>query len=241
MQPHPQSNAQNNSSRFTIQSDFTKRFGDKHSNKTGIRYNYLSFDIDVEQSLSEGEAPVQISDQTGNTGFIQLYSQSKITLMPRLVLNAGVNAQYLLLNNNSSIEPRIGLKYNINNNHSLGFAYGLHSRLEQLSVYFVSDNGTTPNKDLDFMKSAHYVFSYNAKLSDNLHLSIEPYYQQLSNVPVAPNSYISTLNNNNSLFFNEVLVSEGKGHNVGIDITLERFLSKGYYYMFTASLFDSKY
>ena len=241
MQPQPQSNAQNNTSRFIVQTDFTKRFGDKHSNKTGMRYSYLSFDTDVKQSLSEGEAPVQISNQTGNTGFVQFYSQSKIALLPRLVFNIGMNAQYLLLNNNYSIEPRIGLKYNINNNHSLGFAYGLHSRLEQLSVYFVSDNGTTPNKDLDFMTSAHYVLSYNTKLKENLHLSIEPYYQQLSNVPVAPNSYISTLNNNNSLFFDEVLVSEGKGHNVGIDITLEKFLSKGYYYMFTASLFDSKY
>jgi len=241
LQLHPQSNAQNNTSRFTIQPNLTKRFGDKHSNKTGIRYNYLSFDIDAEQSPSEGEDPVQISNQTGNTSFIQLYSQSKISLMPRLVLNLGVNAQYLMLNNNSSIEPRIGLKYNINNNHSFGFAYGLHSRLEQLSIYFVSANGTTPNKDLDFMKSAHYVFSYNTKLSDNLTLSIEPYYQQLKNVPVATDSYISTLNNNNSLFFNEVLVSEGKGHNLGIDITFERFLNKGYYYMFTASFFDSKY
>ena len=91
------------------------------------------------------------------------------------------------------------------------------------------------------MKSAHYVFSYNVKLSDNLHLSIEPYYQQLSNVPVSPDSYISTLNNKNTLFFNEVLVSNGTGHNMGIDITLEKFLSKGYYYMFTASLFNSKY
>lgn len=241
MQAHPQSFAQNNSSRLTIQSEFTKRFGERHSNSTGIRYNKLSFDIDVEQSPAEGEEPVQISDQTGSSDFIQLYSQSQITLMPGLDLNLGVNAQYLMLNDNSSIEPRIGLKYNINSNQSLGFAYGLHSRLEQLSVYFVSDNGTTPNKDLDFMKSAHYVFSYNAKLSDNLHFSIEPYYQQHSNVPVSPESYISTLNNNNSLFFNEVLVSDGTGRNMGVDITLEKFMSKGYYYMLTASIFNSKY
>lgn len=32
-----------------------------------------------------------------------------------------------------------------------------------------------------------------------------------------------------------------KGHNVGIDITLEKFLSKGYYYNLTASFFNSKY
>ena len=241
LQAHAQSKAENNTSRITVQSDFTKRFGEKHSNKTGVRYSHLSFDVDVEESLAEGEAPEQIARETGNTGFVQFYSQSKINLMPRLVLNAGINAQYLLLNDNFSIEPRVGLKYNINNKHSLGLAYGIHSRIEQLPVYFVSANESTPNKNLDFMKSSHYVFSYQAKLADNLHLSIEPYYQQLKNVPVAPDGYISTLNNNNTLFFNDVLANEGKGRNIGIDFTLEKFLSHGYYYMLTASVFDSKY
>ena len=153
----------------------------------------------------------------------------------------GLNSQYLLLNDNYSIEPRVGLKYNINNNHSLGFAYGVHSRLEQLPVYFVSNNGSRPNRDLEFMKSTHYVLSYNAKISENLHLSIEPYYQYLSEVPVSPNSYISTLNNNNTLFYDEVLLSKGKGSNYGIDFTLEKYLSNGYYYMLSGSVFNSRY
>ncbi len=241
LNPHPQSKAKNTTGQIIVQSDFTKRFNETHSNKTGVRYSHLFFDIDVAESLAEGETPTQIANQTGNTDFVQLYTQSKINLSQSLVLNAGINAQYLLLNDNFSIEPRIGLKYKINNKHSLGLAYGIHSRLEQLPVYFVSANGSTPNKDLDFMKSAHYVFSYQAKLADNLHLSIEPYYQQLKYVPVSPDGYISTLNNNNTLFFNEVLVSKGQGRNVGIDFTLEKFLSRGYYYMLTASVFDSKY
>lgn len=241
LQTHPQSKAKNSTSQITIQSDFTKRFNETHSSKSGVRYSHLSYDIDVEESLAEEETPTQIANKTGNTGFVQFYTQSKINLIQGLVLNAGINAQYLLLNDNLSIEPRVGLKYHLNNKHSLSLAYGIHSRLEQLPVYFVSVNGSTPNKNLDFMKSAHYVFSYKAKLSDNLHLSIEPYYQQLKNVPVSPDSYISTLNNNNTLFFNEVLVSKGKGRNLGIDFTLEKFLSHGYYYMLTASVFDSKY
>lgn len=240
-QAHPQTKAENITNRFLIQNDFTLRFGDMHSNNTGIRYNHISFDIDVEESLAEGEAPEQIARQSGNTGFVQFYSQSKINLMPRLVLNTGINLHYLLMNDNFSVEPRVGLKYNINNKHSLAVAYGIHSRLEQLPVYFASANGSTPNKDLDFMKSSHYVFSYQAKLADNLHLSIEPYYQQLKDVPVGPDSYHSTLNNQNTLFFNELLVNEGIGRNIGIDFTLEKFLSRGYYYMLTASVFDSKY
>jgi len=238
---NPQSNAENNSIRFSIQSELTKRFSDIHSNKTGLKYSYLNFDIDVEQSLSEGELPTEIAYNSGSTGFIQFFSQSKIDLSPKLVLNAGFNSQYLLLNDNYSIEPRVGLKYNINNNHSFGFAFGVHSRLEQLPVYFVSNNGSRPNEDLEFMKSTHYVLSYNTNISENLHLCIEPYYQYLSDVPVAPNGYISTLNNNNTLFYDEVLVSKGKGSNYGIDFTLEKYLSDGYYFMLTGSVFNSKY
>jgi outer membrane receptor protein involved in Fe transport len=37
------------------------------------------------------------------------------------------------------------------------------------------------------------------------------------------------------------LVSTGTGRNYGLELTLEKFLSKGYYFLFTASLFDSKY
>jgi len=37
------------------------------------------------------------------------------------------------------------------------------------------------------------------------------------------------------------LVNKGTGRNYGLELTLEKFLSKGYYFLFTASLFDSKY
>ena len=241
LKAYPQSKAENNTSGITIQSEITKRFNEKHSNKSGVRYAHNFFGLDVEKSPAEREMPVQIANQTGHTGFIQVFSQSKINLMPNLVLNAGINAQYLLLNKAFSVEPRLGIKYRINHNHSLGFAYGIHSRMEQLSVYFASVNGSSPNKNLDFTKSSHYVLSYHAKITDDLHLNIEPYYQQLKHVPVAQTGHVSTLNNSNNLFFNEALVSEGKGRNIGIDFTLDKFLSHGYYYMLTASVFDSKY
>jgi hypothetical protein len=37
------------------------------------------------------------------------------------------------------------------------------------------------------------------------------------------------------------LVSKGTGYNYGLEITLEKFYSKGYYFLFTSSLFESKY
>ena len=38
-----------------------------------------------------------------------------------------------------------------------------------------------------------------------------------------------------------MLVNDGKGKNYGIDVTLERYLNAGYYYLLTASLFQSRY
>ncbi|NNF33500.1 MAG: CPBP family intramembrane metalloprotease [Saprospiraceae bacterium] len=241
LMPHPQSSAHNNSTGFTIQSEISRRFSDRHSNKSGIRYNRYDYHINVTESPYDGLPPVQIVDQSGSTGLLQMFTQSKINFSSNWVMNAGVNAQYLDLNNNWSIEPRIGLKYQINNYQNLSAAYGIHSRMEQLPVYFALVDGDTPNEDLKFMRSSHYVLSYKAKLGENLQMTIEPYYQKLSNVPVSPEGYVSTLNNNNSLFFDDLLESEGEGRNIGIDLTVEKFLSKGYYYMFTTSLFDSKY
>jgi outer membrane receptor protein involved in Fe transport len=37
------------------------------------------------------------------------------------------------------------------------------------------------------------------------------------------------------------LQNNGTGENYGLELTVEKFLSKGYYFLFTASLFDSHY
>ena len=53
--------------------------------------------------------------------------------------------------------------------------------------------------------------------------------------------YFSLQNLQLDWFFNETLVNKGTGSNLGVDFTLERFLKNDFYYLFTASLFDSKY
>lgn len=241
LQPHPQSNAYKNDYRYTLQSSLTNYFGNKHTNRTGFCINHLGYNLDIEQSNATGTLPINLIKEKGQSDLFQFYSQSKIKLTQKLLLNAGFHIQYFKLNKDFSLEPRIALKYQLNEKQSLALAYGLHSRMESLPVYFVKDQENQPNKNLKLIKSNHFVFSFNSMLTENLKLSIEPYYQYLMNVPVSPNSYISTLNIQNSLFFNDVLVSTGTGRNIGVDFTLERYLNNGLYFMFTTSIFDSKY
>ena len=42
--------------------------------------------------------------------------------------------------------------------------------------------------------------------------------------------------NRSDFYVEDALVNKGRGRNIGIDITLERFLEKGLYYMISGSL-----
>ncbi len=241
LQERPKSLVKKDNYRMTLQSSLTHYFGKRHTNRSGFYYTHMGYDLNVDEASALGAPLVNIVSEDGQTDLLQFFSSSKIDLTTSLELNGGVHLMYFDLNKELLVEPRISLKYDVNKNQSLALAYGRHSRTEDLSVYFVNVNGAMPNKDLSLMKSNHWVLSYNTLLTDNLKLSVEPYYQYLSNVPVSPNSYVSPLNSEDILFFDEALVSSGTGRNFGVDVTLERFLDNGLYYLFSGSLFDSKY
>jgi hypothetical protein len=56
-------------------------------------------------------------------------------------------------------------------------------------------------------------------------------------------SSYSALNEGADFVFTECagLVGTGTGRNYGLELTVEKFLSKGYYALITASVFDSRY
>lgn len=187
---------------------------------------------------------MNFADSKGNSMLMSGYSQSSIALNERWTANVGLNAQYFLLNRHWTIEPRAGVKWQTAAAHSLALAYGMHSRHEKLDYYFVKDNSklenTVSNKNLDFAKAHHIVLAYDWHISDNLHFKTEPYFQYLYDVPVGEGTPYSIINHKD-WYLDKILVNAGEGRNYGIDFTLERYLASGYYYMLTASVFDSKY
>ncbi len=75
-------------------------------------------------------------------------------------------------------------------------------------------------------------------------IKAEAYYQDLFDMPVESSaSGFSMLNAGSDFTFPEIagLVNKGTGSNAGIELTIEKFLSKGYYLLATGSVFDSKY
>ncbi len=221
----------------------TRKFSAKFTNKTGFTYTKMYYDMNMNLAPHQMQPMELISKGKGNTNLISGYTSSSIGLSEQVTLNVGINAQVLTLNNSWALEPRAGVKWQFSPRSSFALAYGLHSRMEKMDVYFVKTQNTgerSVNKDLGFTKAHHVMLSYGFKISDNVNIKVEPYFQQLFDVPVIADSSYSVLNRRD-FYVENALVNQGKGRNVGIDITLERYLNKGLYYMVTTSIFDSKY
>lgn len=240
----PQSNISVANSNFVLSSHINKRFNKRHSHKSGLTLTGMRYDLLLNKALKDSSAVSQLVNSSGFSSLISGFSSSSVNISSKLLMNLGLNVQLFTLNQHYTLEPRLGFRYRLSPKHSLGFAYGLHSRLENLNYYFnnsLSTGETAVNKNLDFTKAHHFVLGYDWNLSDLLHIKVESYYQHLYAVPVMANSSFSFLNLQNDWFFSEKLQNTGEGINYGLDICVERYMSKGYYYVFSASLFQSTY
>ena len=228
------------------------KFSATHTNRTGFNVTKLFFDMDYWLYPNIYDHPgyppvgemVNFTKDNGNSTAFSAYSQSVIRLNNRLTANVGLHGMYFLLNEKAVIEPRVAFRWQALPKHAFGLAYGKHSRRENTDYYFIKTPETGDelvNKNLDFAKAHHLVMTYDWSISEHLRLKVEPYFQYLYDVPVEKGSYFSLINYYDFLAILPALVNDGEGKNIGIDVTLERYLYDGYYYLLTGSLFDSRY
>lgn len=192
---------------------------------------------------------LQIWDFNDNTSLLQAYGHMKYSFSDKVTLNLGVHSQYLTLNKSYSIEPRVGLKFQLNPKNQLSVGYGMHSQMQPTDVYFyrtqLADGSyEQSNLDLDFTRSQHFVLGYDWYPVKDWRVKVETYYQYISNVPVndSASSY-SMLNAGAGFTPNEqgYLRNKGIGNNYGLELTVEKFFSKGYYALLTGSVYESTY
>ena len=226
------------------------KFNAKLSLRGGFIGAYKSFDA-LEREIFREQNFVNV-DESGSSSIWQGYLQGQYRITKNLDLNIGAHALYFALNQTNSIEPRAGLKWKITPKSSLSAGYGRHSRVEALSLYFARDltgvsGEVNPNRNLKLSKADHYVLGYDQSFAKNWHLKLETYYQRLTNVPIAregvtnPAQLVFSSINLQDSFVNIPLVSEGTGENYGVELTLEKFFTDGWYLLSTLSWFDSEY
>ncbi|AUP79851.1 TonB-dependent receptor [Flavivirga eckloniae] len=251
---YTESDSKNN--RITASTLFNSKLNKHITLRTGVIFENLKLksflkDRDEQPDLNNDGDPdlFTFRDTDESLNLFQPYIQGRFRLSKKLTLNAGVHAQYSSLNSQFVIEPRGALNYKIAPKHNLSLGYGIHHQTIPLPILFLNENVNgelvQTNKNLDFTRSEHYVFGYDVKLAKSWRAKAEIYYQNITKAAVEPfpSSYSSLTEGADFEFNNNVfsLKNEGKGYNQGIELTVEKFFSNGFYGLLTSSFFESKY
>ncbi len=213
----------------------------------GSRYTLFNYNNKQSQLHNDSTSRIALVDFNENVSTIRNFVSWKHRLNKDITIVAGLHNMNVLINNKSTLEPRIAVNWKLNEANSIMAGYGNHSNMERIHNYFTriemeDGNVIEPNKDLDVLKANHFVLGYERRFNENVMAKVEVYYQQLYNLPVEnlDTSYYSTINEGLEYRYVD-LVNEGTGKNYGIELTLERFFNNDYYFLINASLYNSKY
>lgn len=222
----------------------------KHLIRSGIIWSVIDDQI-TGQSLNDVNVLTTDYDLSANTQSLQFYTSWKWRLTPKLTLNSGIHSMHYALNKETTFEPRMALQYKQSKDHSFSLGLGIHSRAEAAAVYKNQQNllaATNNNQlgNLRLSKAFHAVLGYDYSINRFTRLKVETYYQDLYDIISSlPNEFsFSSINAQNTFDFVELgqlFQNNGKGRNYGLEITLEQFLNKGFYYLSTISLYKSEF
>jgi hypothetical protein len=226
---------------------YSNKIDAKNKIQIGSKYTLYNFNYNQNIFSNEEDSMINITDSKNNVSTVNNFISWKHNFNEKIILVAGVHNMNILGRNQSTIEPRLSITWNINKTNSFHAGYGMHSTAESVHNYFtkiLQDDGSyiEPNKNLGLLKAHHYVLGYEKRITENLIGKIEVYYQYLYNLPVENNdtSYYCTINEGIEYKYVE-LVNKGVGKNYGVEISIERFFNNNFYFLVNGSLFDSKY
>jgi len=246
--------------RYTLNSVLNKKFSARFSLRSGTTIEALHLTSLTRDRDNRVFIPDANSDLIPDNFFTsreidevillpQLFTQGEYKFTDELSITAGIHAQYLSLSEDLAVEPRLAASWQFKPKQRISLAYGLHSQMPSSPILFlqqVNANGVgeRTNEDLGFMKSHHLVLAYDRSIGNSWRIKAETYYQSLFDIPVEQiKSSYSALNEGADFVFTEKgnLVNEGTARNYGVELTIEKFFSKGYYLLATGSVYNSKY
>ncbi len=215
------------------------------SAKFGINVSQLSFEL--KDDRWDGKKIVNYLNESNSTYYVQQFGQIIKKWTPAFQTTFGLHAYQFELNQSKGIEPRMAISIENKSGGRFSVGIGWHSRIEPISTYLFkkyipNGNFFQPNKNIKPSQALHQVVSYDQRIGENTRLKVEAYIQNINQVPIdTALTGLFSLVNYTSGIPGQVLENTGKGINKGIELTLERFLADNFYYLVTASLFDSKF
>lgn len=234
-------------SAYTGAVTYNNKLNAKNKIQIGSKYTRSAYEYNQGMLNDATGAMFTVTDFNNSISTINNFISWKHSFNDKISIVCGLHNMNVLLNNKSTLEPRAAINWKLSGTSSIHAGYGKHSTMESVHNYFTrieQPDGSViePNRNLDLLKADHYVVGFEKYFTAFLKANVEIYYQNLYNLPVENNdtSYYATINEGFDYRY-VALVNKGTGKNYGIEVTVERFFHKNYYFLINASLFDSKY
>ncbi len=234
--------------KYAVRTFVNTKLSSRNSIRAGLTIERQDFRLNDSVLHSTNGVFRTLRDFSGADYVANPFVQWQHRVNQELRFNVGLSSNYQHSTQSFSLEPRAGINWEPVKGNTFSLAYGLHSLstpVEVLHSKVMDVNGvySNPNAELGFTKSHHLVCSFDKVFSGKVRLKTEIYYQQIFDalVEVQPSSF-SMLNraSSSSLEFG-ALTNGGSGFNYGVELTAEKFMDKGTYFLSTLSLFESKY
>ncbi len=234
--------------RIRLAYEYKTKINKNNSIIAGVVANVIGFNF--LDSIRRDETSFRtLRDYEGSANLWQGYGQYQFKPNEKLTLNAGIFTQQFSFNNTSAVDPRFSLRYNVSPKVSFNVGVGRHSKLQDYQLYLVQTrlpNGeyVETNNALEMTKSNQAVVGMDWAISPKWTIKTEGYLQNLSDVPVEEKASTFSAINLGADFnipSRDSLVNSGTAQNYGLEVTLERSFSEGFYLLGTLSLFKSTY
>ncbi len=233
---------------YIFKAVLNKKMSSKNFVRLGFTSTYRGFDIIDSTYMYEYDRFHTLRDFEGSIMHYQAYAQWQHKFTDEIILNTGIHSQWISLNNTKSLEPRIGLSWEFVPGHKISAGYGYQTQLPPVYYYktkvtLADESMVMPNTGLDFVSAQHLVLGYDVYFNKSWRLKAETYYQKIDKAITDYGSTSFSSLNRSFVGYSAIdtLTNNGEGYNYGLELTLEKFMTKGNYFLTTVSLFESKY
>ncbi len=171
------------------------------------------------------------------------YAELVQNFLERLKLTAGIRYDYFeMINQKHYVSPRSSLVVTLTPRLNLNLSYGIFYQ----SPSYIWLAGSENNLNLKNIRSDHYIAGIEYFPDQTIRVTLEYYYKRYSNYPVSTVRPYKILANNSSFetensFGLEDLVSSGTGKASGIELFIQKTLTKSLYGTISLSLSDVRY
>ena len=213
-----------------------------HFIKLGMEYRYKFFNFNEKRLTPSDDGTYYALNADDNTNHFFTFIDWNYKITPNLSATLGIAQNYLQVSNKNYFDPRASVKYNLSENHSVNLGFAVNHQSLPLTIYYQSEF----NKNLESMRSVHYVLGYNWIINEDMLFKLETYYKDQSKVPVdyKKATSFSLLNsgaNFGRVFASDSLISNGVGRAYGAELTLTKHFTKHYYITLTFSYVRQQY